>query len=120
VSGLWRVSTRQPRNIYLDNVMVGVMVGAEGTAAALARAVVNTMNGGDLRPVGRHYGGYPSGVPTGKAPDVPRGPAPGMRTCGVPGPDGIVCQRKPGHGPLLTDEMASHGGYAPGGGMVVW
>lgn len=40
----WRVGRSQPRNVYLDGVMVAVFVGAEAEASALAAEVVEALN----------------------------------------------------------------------------
>lgn len=99
MSGLWRVGGEVGRNVYLDNVEVAVFVGAEGTAAALARSVVKTLN--EASPV------------------TPMTPTAEVTWCGARGPDDVVCQRKHGHGPLF-DEAAHHAGYAESGELVRW
>lgn len=40
----WRVGRHQPRNLYVGEVMVGVMVGPETEAASAAASVVRAMN----------------------------------------------------------------------------
>lgn len=120
--GTWRVGGKVGRNIYLDDVEVAVAVGAEGTAAALARAIVAGMNA--TQPVETCAHGFKlegparAKCPIGCNAAAPSSPVPSPR-CGATGPDGVVCQRKPGHGPAL-DESAHHGGYAASGELVRW
>lgn len=44
MSGRWRVGTKVPRNLYRDDVEVGVMVGPLDEAAELAAVIAQRMN----------------------------------------------------------------------------
>jgi hypothetical protein len=120
-AGLWRVGGKVGRNVYLDDVEVAVFVGAEGTAAALARAVVKTLNEAALP--------TPRPCPTTREnclcafrdncqiPDAEYRQAAGAPVlCGAAGPDGLTCRRPPGH----ADRDGQHGSGTVSGELVRW